>query len=278
MPGVLLCGEQGRLYNGGVIFLPLLIFVVGLLIGSFLNVVILRMNTGRTIATGRSMCARCSRPLEWYELIPVFSFLALRGKCRTCKTSISFQYPVVELITGILFVVFYIKIPLMMGFTAYAWLSFLFALVVSSLLIVAAVYDARHKILPDVIMYPFMLLALLAIAVKSTLFPGFSPLLAIAEGVLVGLPFFLLWLLSRGRAMGFGDVKLATGIGWLLGLSLGFGAVILSFWIGALFGLFLIAVAHTHSMKSQVPFGPFLIIGALIAGLWGISIASIFPL
>lgn len=260
-----------------MIVLPIFIFFLGLLIGSFLNVVILRMNTGRSVATGRSMCARCSRTLHWHELIPVLSFLALGGKCRTCKTPISFQYPVVELVTAVLFIILYIKLPLAAGFTAYSWLSFLFAAVVGSLLIVAAVYDARHKILPDAVMYPFLLLTLLAIAVKATLFSGFSWEKAIVDGVWVGLPFFLLWWLSRGRAMGFGDVKLALGIGWLLGMALGFGAVILSFWIGAIFGLFLIAVAHTHTMKSQVPFGPFLIIGALIAGLWSVSITTIFP-
>lgn len=261
-----------------MVFLPIIIFVLGLLVGSFLNVVILRMNTGRSVATGRSFCPRCSRTLQWYELIPVFSFLALRGKCRTCKLPISFQYPIVELVTAILFVIFYIKIPLEAGFTPYSWLSFLFTLIVASLLIVAAVYDGRHKILPDGIMYPFMLLAIFAIAVEATIFPGFSPAGALFDGVLVGLPFFLLWWLSKGRVMGFGDVKLALGIGWLLGLSLGFAAVIISFWIGAVFGLFLIAITHTHSMKSQVPFGPFLILGTLVAGLWQISVSSIFPL
>ncbi len=261
-----------------MILLPLLIFFLGLLVGSFLNVVILRMNTGRTVVTGRSMCARCSRPLEWYELVPVLSFLFLRGKCRTCKNRISFQYPVVELVTGILFLTLYLKFPLAMGFSAYSWLSFLFTATIASLLIVAAVYDARHKILPDGVIYPFLLLTLIAIAVKATLFPGFPAAKAVFDGVLVGLPFFLLWWLSKGRVMGFGDVKLALGIGWLLGTTLGFSAVILSFWIGAVFGLFLIGVSHTHSMKSQVPFGPFLIAGTLIAGVWGISIWSIFPL
>ncbi len=261
-----------------MIFLPIIIFVFGLIVGSFLNVVILRMNTGRSAMTGRSMCDRCSRTLSWNDLIPVFSFLALRGKCRTCKGAISFQNPVIELVTGVLFVILYIKIPLMAGFTAYSWLSFVFTIIIACLLIIAAVYDARHKILPDAIMYPFMLLALLGIAVKATLFSGFSPARAVVEGVLVGLPFFLLWWLSKGRAMGFGDVKLSLGIGWLLGTAVGFASVILSFWIGALFGLFLIGLAHTHSMKSQVPFGPFLITAALIAGVWGITISSIFPL
>lgn len=160
----------------------------------------------------------------------------------------------------------------------YGWLSFLFSAIIAGLLIVSAVYDARHKILPDTIMYPFLLITLIGIAIKATLFPGFSEGKAIIEGILVGLPFFLLWALSKGRLMGFGDVKLALGVGWLLGASLGFSAIILSFWIGAVFGLFLIAISHTHSMKSQVPFGPFIIAGAFIASMWSISIATMFPL
>lgn len=261
-----------------MIFLPFLIFVLGLLVGSFLNVVILRLNTGRSIASGRSACARCNRVLTWYELVPVFSFLALRGKCRTCRLPISFQYPIVELITAVLFIIFYIRMPLASSFSSYSWLAFLFSIVVAGLLLVAAVYDARHKILPDIIIYPFLLLSLIAISVKATLFPAFSEGRAIFDGVLVGLPFFLLWAFSRGRLMGFGDVKLTLGIGWLLGLSAGFSAIILAFWIGAVFGLLLIALSHNHSMKSQVPFGPFLILGTLIVSIGGITLASIFPL
>jgi len=261
-----------------MIFFPILVFILGLLIGSFLNVVILRMNTGRSVVTGRSACPRCSKKLSWFELVPVFSFLFQRGKCRGCKTRISFQYPIVELTTAVLFIVLYIKIPLAVGFSAYSWLSFLFSLIVACTLIVIAVYDTRHKIIPDMAVYLFILLGLLSIAVKETLFPGFSATAALVEGVVVGLPFFLIWWLSKGKMMGFGDVKLALGIGWLLGASGGFVALILAFWIGAIVGLFLIALSHNKSMKSEIPFGPFLILGTLIASVWGITIGSIFPL
>jgi prepilin signal peptidase PulO-like enzyme (type II secretory pathway) len=259
-------------------FLPLIIFVLGLIIGSFLNVVILRMNTGRSIVRGRSACARCNKALRWYELVPVVSFLALRGKCRSCKLPISFQYPVVELVTAVLFILLYLKIPIQMGFTAYAWLSFFFSVAVACTLIVIAVYDARHKIIPDTAVYFFILLSILSIAVKATLFPGFPLFDQVFSGVLVALPFFILWWLSGGRVMGFGDVKLALGIGWLLGLSGGFAAVMLAFWIGAVFGLLLIAATHRTSLKSEVPFAPFLIIGVFIVGIWQVTIASFFPL
>lgn len=261
-----------------MILLPILIFVLGLLIGSFLNVVILRLHTGRSSITGRSMCARCSRTLEWYELIPVFSFLALRGKCRTCSTQISFQYPVVEATTAILFLLFYIKLPLTAGFTFYSWVSYLGALIVTCLLMVILIYDARHKIIPDEIVYPLLLAGLISIIIKTAFFPTFSPVQAVLNGLLVALPFFLLWAVSRGRAMGFGDVKLALALGWMLGLSQGLAMVIISFWIGAIAGLFLLGLSRKYSMKSQIPFGPFVIAAAFIVAFWGITIGSVFPI
>ena len=259
-------------------FLPLFVFIFGLIIGSFLNVVILRMNTGRSLVVGRSACPRCNRSLLWNDLIPVFSFLNLRGKCRGCKAPISFQYPVVELLTAVLFVTLYSKLLIGMEFSSYAWLSFLFGCTVASLLIVAAIYDARHKILPDVVIYPFLLLSLGSIVVKGTLFSDFNIITTFIEGLLVALPLFLLWALSRGRGMGFGDVKLVLGIGWLFGFSMGIAGLFFAFWIGAIFGLFLIALSHRHGMKSHIPFGPFLMAGALIAFLWDLSINTIFPM
>lgn len=261
-----------------MVLLPIVIFVLGLLVGSFLNVVILRINTGRSVVTGRSACARCARVLHWYELIPVCSFLALRGKCRTCKASISFQYPVVELATAVLFILFYLKGPLSGGFTSYAWVSYICTIAAVSMLVVIAVYDARHKIIPDEVIYPLMLLGLFTIIMKAAFFPAFLPVRAVIDGLIVGLPFFLLWAFSRGRAMGFGDVKLTLALGWLLGLSQGYAAVILAFWIGAIAGLFMLGLSRRYSMKSQIPFGPFLIIGALIASLWSITITSVFPI
>ena len=253
-------------------------FAIGLLVGSFLNVVILRMNTGRSVVTGRSKCARCNRTLAWYELVPVLSFLVLRGKCRQCRIPISFQYPLVELLTAIVFVVSYTKIVIHGGFTTLAWVSFFFTLVVASLLLVMTVYDLRHKIIPDSIVYPFILLALASVVWKTFTVPQFSITGAIVDGVIVALPFFLLWYLSKGRVMGFGDVKLALGIGWLVGLSIGFGSILLAFWIGAVVGLLLLGVTRKYGMKSEIPFAPFLVSGLFIASMWGITIQTLFPL
>ncbi len=260
-----------------MIFLPVFIFAIGLIVGSFLNVVILRINTGRSVVTGRSMCARCSRTLAWYELIPVFSFLGLRGKCRTCKQPISFQYALVELVTAIVFVIAYIRIVIVADFTPQSVLAYLFTLVISSLLIVIFAYDLRHKIIPDTIVYPFILLSLLALVWRTTTLDT-SFFLGLIHGLLVALPFFLLWYFSKGRAMGFGDVKLTLGIGWLVGLSAGYGVFLIAFWIGGIVGLLLLAASRRYGMKSEIPFGPFLITALFVVGLWDITIGTLFPI
>lgn len=268
-----------------MILIPLFIFALGLIVGSFLNVVILRMNTGRSVAKGRSACMRCNTTLSWYELIPVFSFLFQRGKCRSCKTSISFQYPLVELVTAIVFVLLYNRFILTtlivpatttLGiFTAQATVPFIFSLAIASILIVIFAYDYRHKIIPDTAVYSFIILTLLGIVWKTITIADFSFAQAIVNGIVLATPFFGLWFFSKGRAMGFGDIKLVLGMGWLLGLSQGISAVMLAFWIGAIIGLLLIAFRRRYSLQSEIPFGPFLIIGTFIAGVWGFDIMQL---
>lgn len=261
-----------------MILLPIFIFILGLIIGSFLNVVILRLNTGRSIAKGRSKCMRCNTELSWYELIPVFSFLGLKGRCKTCKGHISFQYPLVELITAITFTVLYTTDIFNYGLTWWAGIIFIFSATVASLLIIIFVYDMRHSIIPDHIVYLFIILSLLSIIWSIFTVRGFSAPAALVQGILVALPFFLLWAFSKGRLMGFGDVKLALGMGWLLGLLGGFSAVVFAFWLGAIVGLFLLGLSRKYSMQSQVPFAPFLILGTFIVAVCNVTIMSLFQL
>lgn len=260
-----------------MIVLPIIIFGLGLIIGSFLNVVILRLNTGRSVAKGRSKCARCSRTLSWYELIPVFSFLGLRGKCKTCKTQISFQYPFVELITGIVFVLLYTKTILVSGLTMGPLITFIGGGIIASLLIVMTIYDLKHKIIPDKIVYPFIVFSLLSVFWNAFTIPGFMIVPAILSGIVLSAPFFFLWFFSKGRAMGFGDVKLALGIGWLVGMIGSVTVFLLSFWIGAIVGLLLMAVAHSR-MKSEIPFAPFLVIALFLVSICGVTVQTLFPL
>ncbi len=245
--------------------LAFFVFVFGLLIGSFLNVVIYRHNTGMTIG-GRSMCFSCGKKLRWFELVPVLSFALLRGKCSVCKSKISWQYPAVELVTGLLFLGAYL--------TASNIYLLVYLLVQLALLVVIAVYDIRHKIIPNAFVYAFAGLALVSVLwifVESRDLSAF--LFDVFAGPVCFMPFAALWYFSKGAWMGFGDAKLALGIGWFLGMGDAYIAIILAFWIGALVGLSMIAYGRVTqlsnaqekvTMKSEIPFGPFLILGLFI--------------
>jgi prepilin signal peptidase PulO-like enzyme (type II secretory pathway) len=239
-------------------------FVFGLIVGSFLNVVIYRYNTGQGIG-GRSRCFSCGRGLRWFELIPVVSLLLQRGRCRHCGSKISIQYLLVELLTGILFLAAYLKVGLL-------WPDISLLLLIFSALVVIAVYDLRHKIIPDGVVYTFSFLAILLTRFQT---------LYLIAGVGLFLFFASLWLVSGGRWMGFGDAKLALGIGFMLGPILGVSAVIVAFWSGALWGLGLMLLSHTgrllrggksFTMKSELPFAPFLILGLLWTYFTGFNV------
>ncbi len=260
------------------------IFLLGTIIGSFLNVVIYRFNTGKPIVNGRSICMTCDRTLRWYELIPVFSFLIQSGKCRRCAERISHQYPLVELGTGLMFLlVAYHFLPIMIfSYWTYIFLV-IFYVFIFSILIVISVYDIRHKVIPDKLVYVYVFVSLISIFINHTGFGSLFVLPSISSviaGPVLSMPFALIWLISKGKWMGLGDAKLMLGIGWMLGLSLGFASMILSFWIGSIVSLFIILFSRSKiSMKTEVPFAPFLIISTLIVFLFSLDIltlASIF--
>ena len=231
------------------------VFIFGAIIGSFLNVVILRLNTGESIVTGGSRCFSCGKKLKWQELIPVLSFVVQRGKCKGCGSKISWQYPIVEFITGIIFLLIF-NFQFSIFVTAYYFIMF-------SLLIIISVYDFHHQIIPNKLAYLFNFLVFLNLfQVSSFKFQVYN--------FLTGLAFFAffgaLWLFSKGKWMGLGDAKLALGIPWLLGACGGLWAFVFSFWVGALTGIILMFLAkNRYSMKSKIPFGPFLALGALLA-------------
>jgi len=260
-------------------FFAIYVFVFGLIIGSFLNVVNYRYNTGATLG-GRSMCFSCGKKLKWFELVPVLSFILLRGKCSVCKSKISGQYPAVELVTGLLFLGAYFV-------TSNIYLL-AYLLVQLSLLVVISVYDLRHKIIPDAFVYSFAGLALISVLWVFAESRDFSALFYdVLAGPICFLPFAGLWYFSKGAWMGFGDAKLALGIGWFLGLSDAYIAIVLAFWVGALVGLGMIAYSRISSlshgkekvtMKSEIPFGPFLILGLVIMIFLESRITDLFSL
>jgi len=235
------------------IFYPI-IFIFGLVVGSFLNCVIYRLALPR----GRSYCPYCKHILSWQDLIPVLSFLILKGKCRYCQKKISFQYPLVEIVTGLLFVLIFWHLGF--GFD----LAFGIWILISCFLIIIFVYDLKHFIIPDKIIYPAI-----AVVFIYNVLQGPALLMRSGLAAILAAGFFLsIVLVSRGRWMGLGDVKLA----FLMGLFLGFPNILIAlffaFLIGAIIGVGLI-LAKRKTLRSEVPFGPFLVTGTFVALFWG---------
>jgi leader peptidase (prepilin peptidase)/N-methyltransferase len=262
------------------------VFVFGTIVGSFLNVLILRHNTGVSALRGRSFCFACGKKLGPLELIPVLSFILQEGKCVGCHSKISWQYPLVETSAGLLFIGVFIKYGGWFGLFFNPWFI-LISLLTVAILLAIAVYDLKHKIIPDRWIIVFGLLALLKISADFLLMPGTSLELKthlfwyLIAGPALALPLFLIWLISRGRWMGLGDPKLVLGIGWFLGPVLGLSAMILAFWIGAVYGLVLMILSkfNWHGLKingkSEVPFAPFLILGFLLVFFFSIDILNL---
>ncbi len=254
--------------------LPLVFGVFGLIIGSFLNVLILRR--GKQSVSGRSACPSCGHILRWYDLIPVLSWFLLKGSCRDCGHPISIQYPLVEALTAVVFLVIALA-PILLPFK-------ILALPIAALLIAIAVYDFRTTIIPD----PWVLVAGM-LCITSALLGAVSadmPMLpALMAGPIAAIPLFTLWLVSGGRWMGLGDSKLTLATGWLLGIQGGLTALFLAFVIGAIISLLLMFFtsasfarftrtlagsphdtlkedspsASGFTMKSEIPFGPYLV-------------------
>lgn len=268
-------------------------FILGTIVGSFLNVLVLRY--GARTLRGRSSCGSCSKTLRWFELIPIASFFLQRGRCRGCKSRISWQYPLVELITGFVFAVVLWKTPPLSSLSIFYIPYSIFHLIIWSLLIAIAVYDLRHKIIPNLFVYSFLTLSFLDFATRYPPVGGLhaTPFLDFWSGPLLALPFAAVWFFSRGRAMGLGDAKLMLGFPWLVGLVPALSAVIIGFWLGALLALALLALKaaarafptrlapHLNAqlkgltMKSELPLGPFLVLGLFIVYLTGADVTGL---
>jgi len=248
-----------------IIYLP--IFIFGLIIGSFLNCVIFRLEKGESFLRGRSHCPHCKHLLAWYDLIPVLSFIILRRQCRYCKKPISWQYPVVELITGILFILPLFLSPL--HYSVVSYLGLLFYFLIISFLIIIFIYDLKHFIILDKVLFPAIIISFLYLTVNSQL-----SIINYSLSALGAFAFFLsIYLISKGKWLGFGDVKLVILLGLLLGWPKILLSLFLSFVIGGMIGIGLI-VFSKQKLKSEVPFAPFLILGALIAFFLGKQIIT----
>lgn len=237
----------------------IIFFIFGLIIGSFLNVVILRLN--KKSLKGRSYCVYCKKKLSWYELIPLISFLIQKGKCRKCGKEISLQYPLVEFFTGLIFTLIAIKLFFFSLFIMFFWF------VIAGFLIVIFVYDLKYSLVADKIIYPAIILGLIYIIFLY--FIGSSLIFQyLLSGLIGGIFFLIIVLISREKWMGIGDIKIGIFMGLVLGLSNLFIALFLAFIVGAIVSVILL-IFKKKGLKSEIPFGPFLTGATLVAFLWG---------
>jgi prepilin signal peptidase PulO-like enzyme (type II secretory pathway) len=247
----------------------LLIFIFGLIIGSFLNVVIFRLRNTKPIVKSRSCCQHCSQKLKWYELIPLFSFIIQLGRCRTCQQRISWQYSLVELVTGLLFVLSYLQ------FTTFNLLLVRDFFVIG-VLVVIFVYDLRWQLIPDKVTLPaigvVILINLIVVLISDGSLVNWLVNLLIA--IVVGGGFFLLqFVVSKGHWIGGGDIRLGVLMGVVLGWPLVAWALMIAYVLGAVVATSLV-LSKQKTWSSQVPFGTFLTVATFISLYWGDNIVA----
>jgi len=245
-------------------------FSIGVIIGSFLNVYIYRFHTGKSLS-GSSHCMSCGKDLRWFELIPLISWLALRGRCNKCGSLITSRYFLVELVTGLLFL---LTLTITTDIISIVLWWYIF-----SVLVAITVYDLYHFIIPDRLTIYISIATILLFSYQNLyLTNSFDNVLpTLAAAVLGSLFFYVLWFVSKGKWLGFGDVKLALPLGVLVGPAFVFSFVALSFWVGAAISLAIVGfnkvkMGKDHlqidqiaiTMKSAVPFAPFLVASSLI--------------
>jgi prepilin signal peptidase PulO-like enzyme (type II secretory pathway) len=263
----------------------IIFFILGLIIGSFLNVVVYRLRVAESLL-GRSHCPHCNNIIHWYDNIPLISFIVLQFRCRDCRQKISFQYPLVELSAGILFTAIGAKFFIIDDLASWVVTGYYLGLV--SMLIAILVYDFLYLEIPSLVLWPaiFWTIAFNLYFDWQSAFPNinnarlefFTPLnLATYSGTLAAIVaflfFFILVAISREKWMGMGDALLAILIGLLLGWPEIILALFLAFTIGAIYGIILLGL-RKKKLKSQLPFAPFMIIGAMIALFYGQALIS----
>ena len=243
----------------------ILIFILGLIVGSFSNVCICRIPKNESIIFPASHCPKCRSNITPKDNIPLLSFILLKGRCRNCKSKISVQYPAVEFLTGSIYLIIYLIYGLSIQSLIY--------IILSSALIIIAFIDLNQQIVPDVISLPGIVIGFII-----SFFVTYISFINSALGVLVGGGIILIIgiagsVIFKKEAMGGGDVKLAAMIGAFLGWRYMVISLFLGFFLGALAGIFLI-ISKIKSREDVVPFGPFIVLGSFITLLWGEKIIS----
>ncbi len=241
-----------------IIFIYALVFIYGVVIGSFLNVCIYRIPSGESIVTVPSHCMNCGYKLKWYDLVPLFSYLFLGGRCRQCKAKISPQYFIVELANGVLWVLTFL-------FTGIQWVSIVYCLMVSALLVLSVI-DWRTYEIPFGINVFVFILGVIATALEWEQWS-----LHLIGFFVVSVPLLILFLATQGRGIGGGDIKLMAAAGLVLGWKL----TIVAFILGCLIGVIIHYARMKFSDEDHVlAFGPYLSIGILLALWFGNSLVT----
>ena len=240
--------------------MTILILIYGLIIGSFLNVCIYRVPREESIAFPGSHCPTCEHKLKWYDNIPLFSYLSLKGKCRYCGVKISKQYPIVESLNALIYLILFYYF----NFS----IDFIFLALISSVLIVILFIDLKEMIIPDILVVILLGLSVLHKMLNYFL-NGLSPQIvnSFLGLLLAGGLFLAIVLLSKG-GMGGGDVTLIAALGFILGVKYILLTIFLSFILGAIISVALLAT-KIKTRKDPIPFGPFIILGFFISLLWG---------
>ena len=255
--------------------LPGIFFILGLSVGSFLNVAVLRFGFSER-ASARSRCAACGTTLTPLDLVPVLSYVFLRGRCRKCGSGLSIQYPLLELGTAFLFWLTAFVMPPAPTVAGIA--GFLLLLGFWAALMALVMYDIRHTLIPLPFVYGLWVFALFRALVSAYSALSLTPLLDAALGAVVCGGFFaLIHFVTRGRGMGIGDAYVAGAIGCMFGTATGVAACTLGVWVGALVGLIILLMQRLFprgtlfvgrmrvTLSTEIPFAPFLAIGAVIA-------------
>ncbi|OEF98765.1 hypothetical protein BHF68_01215 [Desulfuribacillus alkaliarsenatis] len=238
------------------------IFIIGAVIGSFLNVVIYRLPNEQSVIKPRSYCPFCETTLTWKQLIPVLSYIWQRGKCASCQAQISIRYPLIEVFTGIIFIIIFM-------ITGFSWLTIIYW-VLAACFIAIFIIDIEHMIIPDEIN-----LFIFIIGIGTSLLGLTIPIIQALIGSLLGGG--ILWFLavaSRG-GMGGGDIKFAFAIGLFTGWQQMMLLLFIASLIGCVYGLYQI-VRYGYQKGKPIPFGPFLVIAAMLVLLWGNTFISYY--
>lgn len=248
----------------------ILIFILGLFVGSFLNVIIDRTGKNESFISGRSHCEFCNKKLKWVDLIPLLSYFFLKGKCRYCNKKLSYQYPIIEIITGILFLISFIYAINIYSLPSISFIfMLLFSIIVSCSLLLVFMIDLKFGIIPDRIIF----FSVVVTAIYLLFAGGFlhNLLTAIASCAF----FLLLVVITKGRGMGVGDAKFAFLIGLLLGFPFTIISIYLAFLTGAIVSIILILAGKKKFKKDTIPFGPFLAICTLLVFFIGNKLLEI---